>query len=517
MRVNKLFICLLVGVMVVFPCVVDAKVLTEDEANELMASLPIRENDDNSCTFTANTIPYDELKENACGFTYEEYVSKHPYRDTYTESKLRDAYDIDVRYCNSSFRYHVFNDYDGVSINYDEDNKVVEISISYGGTEDQWGNISNSETLTTSCKVEYVEHNEDTESLANELNDDLDYVYTLYGYDVINSFYHYGGLSADIWSNEAIMYRFPKIKEKLLNYPEFNYTVSSEGGAISFLANSSGFIKAFNNDVLYGMNFYSANYYGLLLVDKDEEGSTVEKAERALDSYFKRQVEFEFYLDHVYGINDSGYDPANKAFGTDGVQYEGIDVLLKLNGEQYSIGVVEMDKEDIDAYEVKAKHKGTGVHVKSNSYEVPVDAYLDVKDVTDESKNHFDTSKYKVHSAYDINVMKMTDGGSVKTIDYGILVYLPVSGYEVGDEIKIVNISENDNDETFIGEVVEIDGIQYASFLTYHFSTYAIVEDLDTVTNPNTSDNIGLTIISLVVCSLLLGGCFLLKPKKIKE
>ena len=514
MKKLKLLICLLVGVLVVCPNVVDARVLTEDEANEIFANLPIRENEDNSCTFSVNTIPYDTLKENACGFTYEEYVNKHPYKDTYTESKLRDAYDLDKGYCESSFSYHVFNHYENVSINYDENTKNVDITVFYGGTEDEYGNLSNFETMNATCKVEYVTPEESKVELAQELNSELDHIYSLYGYDVINSFYHYGGLRADMWSNTAIMYRFPKIKEKLLEYPEFEYKVSSEGGAISFLANSSGFIKAFDNDVLYGMSFYSANYIGLLLVDKDEEGTTVEKAERALDAYFHGKVRVEFDPNFIFDINDSGYDPANKAFGTDGVDYEGIDVYATINGEQHSIGVVEMDKEDIKAYEVKAKHKGTGVYVETDSYEVPVDATLEVEDVTEEVKKKYKKEMYKVHSAYDINVIKMTDGGFIRQIDNGITVYLPITGHEVGEEIEVKHITDNSKDEGFKGVVVEDDDKLYVKFETTHFSTYAIVEALDTVTNPNTSDNIMIYVITFIISSILLGGCIVFRLRK---
>ena len=514
MKKLKLLICLLVGVLVVCPNVVDARVLTEDEANEIFANLPIRENDDNSCTLSVNTIPYDTLKENACGFTYEEYVNKHPYKDTYTESKLRDAYDLDKGYCESSFSYHVFNHYDNVSIIYDENTKNVDIKVYYGGTEDEYGNLSNFETMNATCKVEYVTPEESKLELAQELNSELDHIYSLYGYDVINSFYHYGGLRADMWSNTAIMYRFPKIKEKLLEYPEFEYKVSSEGGAISFLANSSGFIKAFDNDVLYGMSFYSANYIGLLLVDKDEEGTTVEKAERALDAYFHGKVQVEFDPNFIFDINDSGHDPANKAFGTDGVDYEGIDVYATINGEQHSIGVVEMDKEDIKAYEVKVKHKGTGVYVETDSYEVPVDATLEVEDVTEEVKKKYKKEMYKVHSAYDINVIKMTDGGFIRQIDNGITVYLPITGHEVGEEIEGKHITDNSKDEGFKGVVVEVDDKLYVKFETTHFSTYAIVEALDTVTNPNTSDNIMIYVITFIISSILLGGCIVFRLRK---
>ena len=102
----------------------------------------------------------------------------------------------------------------------------------------------------------------------------------------------------------------------------------------------------------------------------------------------------------------------------------------------------------------------------------------------------------------------------IRQIDNGITVYLPITGHEVGEEVQVNHITDNSKDEGFKGVVVEVDDKLYVKFETTHFSTYAIVEALDTVTNPNTSDNILFALISLVVGSVLLGGCFLLKPRK---
>ena len=262
------------------------------------------------------------------------------------------------------------------------------------------------------------------------------------------------------------------------------------------------------------MHFYSANYIGMLLVDKDEEGTTLEKTIRALNTYFKGKVDFRFDEEYVYELNASGYDPANIAFGTEGVDYVGIDAILYMNDEQMSIGVVEMDKKDIKKFEVKAKDKGTGVHVYTNSYEVPVDSTLDVEDVTEDVSKKLDKQMYKVHSAYDIDVVKMTDGGFVKTIENGIDVYLPVSNRTLGEEMTVYHITDNEKGDGYKGVVVEVEGKQYVKFTTTHFSTYAVVEELTSVKNPDTSDNIILTIILMLISGSLLGSCLLMKPRR---
>ena len=509
MKNTKLLFCMMLGLgLVLCPGFVNAR--TEAEAKAIMDDLPIVEDGEGNCTFNANTIPYDEMKEYVCGFTYEEYVKRHPYKDTYNQTQLEEAFNQDLTYCTSNFLdrmfSHISND---AYFTYDEDQELLNISVNYDG-----GN------LNKTCTVKYAEYDEEIVDAAKNVDNKLDYTYTLYGYDVINSFYHYGGLESDIWKNNNVMYRFPRIKEVLMDYPEFDYETSAGGSVGGFHSQASGFIKMFKDNVLYGMHYFSTNYFAILLVDKDEEGTTLEKAKRSLNNYFGDKVEYRFDEDNVFGIDDSGFDLANKAFGTTGVTYDGIDVMFFIGDEQFNIGVAEMDKEAIKEFEVRAKDKTTGVHVHTNSYDVPVDATLEVEDVTDEMDSVFDNKMFKVHSAYDIDVVKMANGGFVKKIENGIDVYLPVTGKKVGDKLTVYHVTDNEKGEGFKGIVVEVDGKQYVKFRTTHFSTYAVVETLsetgdnagqDEITNPNTSDNI-ISLVMLFIGSIVtLSGIVLLK------
>lgn len=473
--------------------------MTEDEALELMSELPITESG-GSCQFKSNSIPYDVMKENTCSFTYEEYVSRHPYKDTYTDTALRNDYNEDIIYCTNNLANHMFNIYDDVSLVYDETDDKLNISINYVKEDSTTG------ILNKKCSVQYEEYDEDVIDIAKEVDQKLDYTYTLYGYDAINSFYHYGGISADVWKENTIMYRFPKIKEILMDYPEFGYVSSAGGGVGSFYGNSVGFIKMYKNDILYGMHYFDTNYFAMLLVDEDEAGTSLDKAKKALNKHFKNKVEFSFDEDNIYGIDDSGFDLANKAFGTTGITYDGIDVMMELNGERYNIGVVEMDKDAIKEFEVKAKDKNTGVSVYTNSFDVPVDATLEVEDRTDDVKNIFNDKNYKVLNAFNIDVLKTGNGDLVDNVEDGIYVYIPIDD-NLDKNIKVCHITDEDEKgEEFTGEVVEVDGKNYVKFMTYHFSTYAVVSDSSIINNPNTGDNIylsiGLFIISLVIVVL---------------
>ena len=264
----------------------------------------------------------------------------------------------------------------------------------------------------------------------------------------------------------------------------------------------------YKNDIVYGMHFFDTNYYAMLLVDKDEEGTTLEKAKRALNKHFQNKIEFSFDEDNIYGIDDSGFDLANKAFGTTGITYNGIDVMMELNGENYNIGVVEMDKEAIKEFEVRAKDKTTGVSVYTNSFDVPSDATIEVEDRKDEVNSIFDNKKYKVLNAFNIDVLKTGNGDLVENITDGIYVYMPITGeFKNGQELKVYHITDNDEKgEEFTGEVVELDGKHYVKFKTNHFSTYAAVSEENVIDNPNTGDSlylsIGLFITSLVAVVL---------------
>lgn len=489
------------------PVIVDARAMTEEEANKKISSL-ITEEEDGSCTFVANSVPYEKLKEDACGFTYEEYVEKHAFKDSYTEEQLEEAYELNQSYCESSMFYHAFSHYDEeVSLYYNENFETIDLVTYYGGTEDQYGNLSNATQVERTCNIEYSTYNENTYETAREAENKLDYTYTLYGYDAINSFYHYGYINNDVWNSNNVMYRFPKIKEVFLDYPEFKYGTSLEGGATAFHSNTSGFIKIFKNNTLYAMHYITADYYGLLLVDKDEEGTTLEKAKRALDNYFGEKVEYSFDESYLYDINDSGFDLVNKAFGTTGIDYEGIDVMVTLPSGKFNLGVVEMSKEDIKEFQVTGKDIYTDIHFSTNSYDVPVDATINAEDVTKDVDKIFDKKMYKVYSAYDMKVVKMKDGGFINTIENGIDVYLPISNRKLGEEMTVYHITDNKKGEGFKGVVVEVEGKQYVKFTTTHFSTYALVEEItESVTNPNTADNVLISIICLLLSAFTIGG-----------
>ena len=293
-----------------------------------------------------------------------------------------------------------------------------------------------------------------------------------------------------------------------MEYPEFGYVTSAGGSVGSFHGNSTGFIIMYKNDIVYGMHFFDTNYYAMLLVDKDEEGTTLEKAKRALNKHFQNKIEFSFDEDNIYGIDDSGFDLANKAFGTTGITYNGIDVMMELNGENYNIGVVEMDKDAIKEFEVRAKDKITGVSIYTNSFDVPSDATIEVEDRKDEVNSIFDNKKYKVLNAFNIDVLKTGNGDLVENITDGIYVYMPITGeFKNGQELKVYHITDNDEKgEEFTGEVVELDGKYYVKFKTNHFSTYAVVSEENVIDNPNTGDSlylsIGLFITSLVTVVL---------------
>ena len=73
-------------------------------------------------------------------------------------------------------------------------------------------------------------------------------------------------------------------------------------------------------------------------------------------------------------------------------------------------------------------------------------------------------------------------------------------------------MSEDSLDEEFVGEVVEVDGLQYVKFTTTHFSTYAVADSA--LTNPETSDTVVGAIILVLVGLLGFGLVYKLRPRR---
>jgi hypothetical protein len=255
------------------------------------------------------------------------------------------------------------------------------------------------------------------------------------------------------------------------------------------------------------MKYVGFSLYNQFYVDKEASGTPAEKAEKRLKEYFGKNIKVEVDKENVQYFNED--------------EFKGYLTSVTIGNHKSDIFIEEVDKKDLDKYHAHAHHKHTGVSVDSDSYEVPLDATLDVEDVKDKDhvKKAFSNGMFTLTDAYDINVIKTANGATVEVIENGIEVYIPVEKRKVGQKVNVHHITEDGKlGEKYQAVVVEKEGKLYAKFTTTHFSTYAI-SDLTTidVKNPETADNISnsLFICGMSIIILLLVSIIFIKKNKI--
>ena len=128
--------------------------------------------------------------------------------------------------------------------------------------------------------------------------------------------------------------------------------------------------------------------------------------------------------------------------------------------------------------EVKSIESVTGISLSTRSSDVPLDASLQVSDV---SKNYNNFIK-----AYDINLYSYYKNGYIKTVKDGVKIMIPVDSdfSSTGKAIYYINVN-GEKEEKLDYSIENIDGTKYITFITNHFSVYAIAED-SKINNPST-------------------------------
>jgi len=535
MKNTKLLFCILVGLLIFSPVYVNA--LTEEEAIakvEEKFSKVSTTNEDGTCTWNFKVIDEEQLYKNSCVVTKEQFLEGREWCGedkcvNVSEEILKENMDDREKYCRNDMFPTLLNQtlgsvgenlwsfsYDSSSYENIYSDGKFKVRFNYEYDVDGSHRYGQLEKV---CNVNFVEGNKKAKKQIDDVSRDIKMDYILYSLNTFNSVYHYGPISNAVFKTTEIIYRHPLFKKLIMDNPEFDYEVIWDGfGGTPNLTGCGGKTIISQDDVVYAVKPINYTLDHVLYVDKDEEGTVFEKAEKRLKEYFKDKATVKVKVEEI------DQDFVN--------EFGGVGTTVKINEYENMILIKEVDKKDLDKYEVEAYHKSTGIIVNSNSYEVPSDATLDVEDVTDEVSKKFDKEMYKVHSAYDIEVVKMADGGFVKTIENGIDVYLPISGRTLSEEMAVYHITDNGKGDGYKGIVVEVDGKQYVKFTTTHFSTYAVVEEIkndsgvgeaipeekpdieeETEENPNTFDGVGYSIIALLVSIITLGGCYIYKKK----
>ena len=182
-------------------------------------------------------------------------------------------------------------------------------------------------------------------------------------------------------------------------------------------------------------------------MDKDESGTEFSKAEKRISDYFKGTVNVEVDKENFDLVQDEYLDDEiNEYLGTQNVSYVGTFTKVKLDDKETLILIVEIPKDKLDKVDIQTKDYKTGINISTSSYQVPIDVTLLTRDVinNDLVKKASEKSDINFVNAYDINLLKTSNGGYVTKIEDGVVVYMPLSGsYKENDKVDVYYIKDD--------------------------------------------------------------------------
>lgn len=367
-------------------------------------------------------------------------------------------------------------------------------------------------TDDTNMKETYVitlegEYDESISNKVDEFSNNLKKTYYLSDMSYINQLINYtnrnGFYDAVIYDNSKILNIFPEFKANLERNPYFDYTTVTLGvGGSPILYGSSSVVVIYYNGVAVGIS-EGLNYYTMQLVyvpntTEDTENVYIEAAKKRIEEYLNNEdyeisltynSEYqEEYCDDEFNVCDVSKD-LNYIFEDDKT-YIAKPYTLKINDQEYFVGIVPVNKDNIEELEIKSLNYETGINIATNGSNVPLDTTLEVNDVTKEYE------KQGFEKVYDISLYSLLKNGYITRIKDGVKVRIPISNTYNKEFIDIYHIKENgEKEEKYVASIEEIEGKKYAVFTTEHFSMYGIASE----ENPQTYDGICVNIVCLFI------------------
>lgn len=511
MKKKKIILFMLVMITLITPNFVSA--LTEEEVYAKLENLPFKEVDGKKY-FETKIVNPDIIIGDDCLFTTDDYNDRYDKEDGMSsEEWISEQTNMCKSYLYQDMvkLYLKYLGYDATELffNFDGEDFNKATMYHYYDTENGSQTIREDVEIYYLTDVNMKEVEKAKKILSNFKEEDR-----LYGLQLVNLMYHYGKIEEADYKKDTIFARYSSFKKIMEQYPEYQYVSNGgRGGGDPITRHRVIQAGMFKDGVMYGIKQLDHYEERILFVSKDSSGNLKEKVETRLNEYFNNKVEIEVEIENGYTADDElgsewvdNY--VNNFLGTEGIDATGYYSTITINDKELFFVVVEVPKEYVEDLYVEAHDSKTGVNVKTDSYDVPIDVRVKANDVKDNKKikDRFDKENLVVKSAYDMSLTKSFDGTFVNKIDRGIEVYFPVDEkYKVGDKHKVYYVSETSEDkEIYDGEVVKVDGKNYVKFITNHFSTYVLASEA--IENPQTFDGISNSILISVISFIGLCG-----------
>lgn len=149
----------------------------------------------------------------------------------------------------------------------------------------------------------------------------------------------------------------------------------------------------------------------------------------------------------------------------------------KDESQDYLYAIAIGDEDKLREPYAEWKDDETNIITKSENGYVPFDAYTKIRVIKDGKEIKFIQDKVgndkKVH-AYDINAYTNFKGGKLQDLGDGLMKVMIPLGVLSEDGVKAHYVDEEGNVQDLEFNIEEYEGMKYVSFLTNHFSVYAI-------------------------------------------
>lgn len=524
MKKKNFILFMLAIITMITPNFVSA--LTEEEVYAKLENLPFKEVDGKKY-FETKIINPDIIIGDECLFTTDDYNDRYNKEDGISsEEWISEQTNMCLgMYYNDMMKLYLkYLGYDTTDLylNFDIENpNKNKATIDY-----YYDTENGTEHMKIDVEISYLtDENMKEVEKSKKILSNFEEADRLYGLQLVNLMYHYGEIEEADYRKDTIFARYPNFKKIMEKNPEYEYVSNGgRGGGDPIMRHRVVQAGMFKDGIMYGIKQLDHYEERILFVNKDSSGNLKEKLETRLNEYFNNKVEIEVEIENGYTADDElgsewidNY--VNELLDTEGIDTTGYYSTIKINGKELYFVVAEVPKEYVNKLYIEAYDSKTGVNVKTDSYDVPIDVRVKANDIKDNKKikERFDKENLVVKSAYDMSLTKSFDGTFVNKIDRGIEVYFPVDEkYKVGDKHKVYYVSEtSEAKEAYDGEVVKVDGKKYVKFITNHFSTYVLASEA--IENPQTLDEISNSIIISVVSFVGLCGTIYFLSRKNKS
>lgn len=499
-------------------------------------------------TENINTIydKFDEKNEWVLKNLKESFYTRYVYNEINDQIKLKSDEGMDI---SCYLRGQSYEEYDPELMRFttkvaDSDFCSIYIIIGMREEGDPAGdNEAYIKDITGT--VEVVDGDKNTKSQALELVKNMDRQAFIGDLDYINHMLHYKEDASTFFTGDTAKKEFKEIKNLIEQHPEFDFLMSFEetrrGTTLAGVADKElylmkdgiiyGFMQTecFASTLFFVPNGTKTEDYKSVLLERIKNYVNNDKIKfeltEVLDNPTEDDFEYEDLSDYAYLMMKTTPAEYYKAIGSSVekekaklapliASYDNPDYpfnaenpvatkmfKLKINNNEYLIGVIEAPTETIDFGLTESYDTKTGVKIRSLSGNVPLDATLkaDLLELANNKKQLLKSKGFDFIKGFDLTLFSDVLNSNISSFEKGTYVYIPIADGFDKKNLKAVFINAKNEIEEYEGKIETINNQKYFVFKTKHFSEYSIVEGIK---NPQTGDKI---IISFAVAGLSLG------------